>query len=166
LQETLLREPRPDDAAQRALTRYTLVTHLLDQAARVPGTTFRFGLDAIIGLIPGFGDAFTALVGMYGLVVARQLGAPASIQLRMLWNLGLDTVVGSIPLFGDLFDFAFKANTRNRVLLERWLSAPHSTHRTSALLLLALVALLVLMIVAAVWVAFATLRALVGASEV
>jgi hypothetical protein len=101
---------------------------------------------------------------MYGLVVARQLGAPASIQLRMLWNLGLDTLVGSIPLFGDLFDFAFKANTRNRVLLERWLSSPHSTHRTSAWLLLSLFALLVLMIGGAVWVAFAALRALVGAS--
>jgi hypothetical protein len=161
-----VRDPRSDDAAQRALTRYTLITHLLDQAARVPGTSVRFGLDAIIGLIPGFGDAFTALVGTYGLVVARQLGAPASIQLRMLWNLGLDTLVGSIPLFGDLFDFAFKANTRNRVLLERWLVSPHSAHRTSALFMLSLVALLVLMIVGAVWVAFAALRALVGASEI
>lgn len=160
-----MRDPRSDDAAQQALTRYTLITHLLDQAARVPGTSLRFGLDAIIGLIPGFGDAATALVGMYGLVVARQLGAPSSIQLRMLWNLGLDTIVGAIPLFGDLFDFAFKANTRNRVLLERWLSSPHSTHRTSALLLLTMLAVLIALIVGAVWVAFAALRALVGTSD-
>jgi uncharacterized protein DUF4112 len=163
---TRLRDPRSDDAAQRALTRYTLVTHLLDQAARVPGTSFRFGLDAIIGLLPGFGDAVTALVGMYGLVVARQLGAPASIQLRMLWNLGLDTVVGAIPLFGDLFDFAFKANTKNRILLERWLVSPHTTHRTSALLLLAMLALLIGLIVGAVWLAYALLRALVGGAGV
>jgi hypothetical protein len=161
-----LRDPRSDDAAGRALARYTLITHLLDQAARVPGTSFRFGLDAIIGLIPGFGDAFTACVGMYGLVVARQLGAPVSIQLRMLWNLGLDTLVGAIPLFGDLFDFAFKANTRNRVLLERWLVSPHTTHRTSALLLLSMFALLIGLIVGAVWLAFAVLRALLGANEV
>ena len=161
-----MRDPRSDDAAQRALTRYTLVTHLLDQAARVPGTSFRFGLDAIIGLIPGFGDAATALVGMYGLVVARQLGAPASIQLRMLANLGLDTIFGAIPLFGDLFDFAFKANSRNRVLLERWLVSPHTTHRTSALLLIAMIALLIGLIVGAVWLAFALLSALVGAGDV
>jgi hypothetical protein len=159
-----LRDPRNDDAGQQALTRYTLITHLLDQAARVPGTSFRFGLDAIIGLIPGFGDAFTALVGMYGLFVARQLGAPVSIQLRMLWNLALDAIVGAIPLFGDLFDFAFKANTRNRVLLERWRLSPHTTHRTSALLMLVLFAVLAGLIVGAVWVAFAVLRALVGAA--
>ncbi len=158
-----MRDPRSEDAAQRALTRYTLITHVLDQAARVPGTSFRFGLDPIIGLIPGFGDAVTALVGLYGLVVARQLGAPVSIQLRMLWNLGLDTIVGAIPLFGDLFDFAFKANTRNRVLLERWLISPHTTHRTSALLMLLWLALVVGLVVGAVWVAFAVLRALVGA---
>jgi hypothetical protein len=156
-----LRDPR-NDSSQQALARYTLITHLLDQAARVPGTSFRFGLDAIIGLIPGFGDAVTALVGMYGLVVARQLGAPVSIQLRMLWNLALDTIVGAIPLFGDLFDFAFKANTRNRVLLERWLIAPHTTHRTSALLMFVLLAVLAGLIVGAVWLAFAVLRALVG----
>jgi len=159
-----LRDPRADDAAQRALDRYTLITHLLDQAARVPGTSFRFGLDPIIGLIPGLGDAFTALIGMYGLVVARQLGAPVSIQLRMLWNLGVDTIVGAIPLFGDLFDFAFRANTRNRVLLERWLASPRTTHRTSALFLLLLLALMVGLIVGAVWVAFAALRVLFGAA--
>ena len=158
-----MRDPRTDNPGQQALTRYTLITHLLDQAARVPGTSFRFGLDAIIGLIPGFGDALTALVGMYGLVVARQLGAPVSIQLRMLWNLALDTIVGAIPLLGDLFDFAFKANTRNRVLLERWLVSPHTTHRTSALLMVALLALLFGLIVGAIWLAFALLRAVVGA---
>lgn len=157
-----MRDPRSDDAAERALTRYTLITHVLDQAARVPGTSFRFGLDAIIGLIPGFGDAVTAIAGMYGLVVARQLGAPLAIQLRMLWNLGLDTVVGAIPLFGDLFDFAFKANTRNRVLLERWRMSPHTTHRTSALLMLLLLAIAAALVVGAVWLAFALLRALVS----
>lgn len=164
-EEKPLQDPRPDDAARRALARYTLVTHLLDQAARVPGTSFRFGLDAIIGLIPGFGDAVMALAGMYGLVVARQLGAPASIQLRMLWNLGVDTIVGAIPLFGDLFDFAFKANTRNRVLLERWLMSPHQTHRTSALFLLSMLVALIGLIVGAVWLAFTVIRALAGTAD-
>jgi Domain of unknown function (DUF4112) len=152
--------PQLDDGAREALARYSLLTHVLDQAFRVPGTSWRFGLDALIGLVPGFGDALTALAGLYGLLVARRLGAPASIQLRMLWNLAVDTMVGAIPLVGDLFDFAFKAHVRNRVLLERWLLAPHVTRRTSALLLLAVVAALGALIVGAVWLAFALLQAL------
>jgi hypothetical protein len=150
---------------QAALARYSILTQLMDQAFRVPGTRWRFGLDAIIGLLPGIGDALTALVGLYGLLVARQLGAPASIQLRMLWNLAVDTIVGAIPLIGDLFDFAFKAHVRNRVLLERWLASPHVTRRTSALLLVALIAALLGLIVGAVWFAFYLLRALVGLSD-
>ena len=154
-----------DDDAQNALARYSILTQLLDQAFRVPGTRWRFGLDPIIGLIPGFGDALTALVGLYGLLVARRLGAPASIQLRMLWNLAVDTIVGAIPLVGDLFDFAFKAHVRNRVLLERWLISPHVTRRTSALLLLSLVAALAALIIGAIWFAFFLLRALVGLTD-
>ena len=154
-----------NDEAREALARYSILTQLLDQAFRVPGTRWRFGLDPIIGLIPGFGDALTALVGLYGLLVARRLGAPASIQLRMLWNLAIDTMIGAIPLIGDLFDFAFKAHVKNRVLLERWLLSPHATHRTSALLLLTLVAALMALIIGAVWFAFYLLRALVGLSD-
>ena len=155
--------PPPNNADERsALTRYTVITHVMDQAFRVPGTSLRFGLDALFGLVPGFGDALTGLVGMYGLVVARQLGAPASIQLRMLGNLGLDTLVGAIPLFGDLFDFAFKAHVRNRVLLERWVVIPRATQRSSALLLIVMLAGLVALIVGAVWLAVLLLQALFG----
>ena len=122
----------------KALTRYTLIADLFDQAFRVPGTSWRFGLDAIIGLIPGAGDLVGSLVGLYGILVARQLGAPASIQGRMLLNLGIDALVGAVPFLGDLFDFAFKAHVRNRVLLERWLQQPHRTQRASALSLIAI----------------------------
>ena len=122
----------------KALTRYTLIADLFDQAFRVPGTSWRFGLDAIIGLIPGAGDLVGSLVGLYGILVARQLGAPASIQGRMLLNLGVDALIGAVPFLGDLFDFAFKAHVRNRVLLERWLQQPHRTQRSSALSLIAI----------------------------
>src|SRR5215475_10361792 len=99
----------------KGLARYTLIADLFDQAFRVPGTSWRFGIDAIIGLIPGEGDLLGSLVGLYGIFVARRLGAPASIQIRMLLNLGVDAIVGAIPLLGDVFDFAFKAHVRNRV---------------------------------------------------
>jgi hypothetical protein len=124
----------------------------------VPGTSWRFGLDAIIGLVPGAGDLIGALVGAYGIIVARQLGAPAAVQMRMLLNLAIDALVGAIPLLGDLFDFAFKAQVRNRVLLERWLVKPHHTQRSSAVSLLAVLIGLVAVIVGTVWLAVLTLH--------
>jgi hypothetical protein len=108
-------------AAEKGLERYTIIANLLDQAWRVPGTKLRFGLDPILGLIPGVGDLATAVLGAYGVIVARQLGAPKHVQVRMLLNLGIDALAGSVPVLGDLFDFGFKAHVRNRVLLEKWI---------------------------------------------
>jgi uncharacterized protein DUF4112 len=114
--------PVEDPAHLRHLQRYSVIAKLLDAQFRVPLTRWRFGLDGILGLVPGAGDIATALVGGYGLVVAYKLGAPASIHARMVVNLLLDAGVGTIPIAGDLFDFAFKANIRNERLLQRWLA--------------------------------------------
>lgn len=142
----------------KALARYTVIADLFDQAFRIPGTSWRFGIDAIIGLVPGAGDLIGSLVGLYGIIVARQLGAPASIQIRMLLNLGVDALVGAIPLLGDLFDFAFKAHVRNRVLLERWRLQPHRTHRSSALSLIAILLGLIVILGGAIWITIWTLH--------
>lgn len=104
-----------------------MIAKLLDSQFRVPLTRWRFGLDGILGLVPGVGDVATALVGAYGLVVAYKLGAPASIHARMVLNLLVDAGVGSIPIAGDLFDFAFKANIRNQRLLTKWLEEQEKT---------------------------------------
>jgi hypothetical protein len=124
LGESLKVEPlrRPQDPAHlRHLKRLSVLARLMDAQFGVPFTRWRFGLDGLLGLIPGAGDIATALVGAYALVVAYKLGAPASIHVRMLVNLLLDAGVGTIPLAGDLFDFAFKANIRNERLLRKWL---------------------------------------------
>jgi hypothetical protein len=152
--------PPPDLANAERLRRYSLIVNALDQLFRVPGTRWRFGLDAIIGLVPGAGDIATASVGAYGLVVAFQCGAPASIQIRMLLNLLVDTAVGAIPLAGDLFDFVFKANVRNQRLLLQWLDRPGRTRRTSSLLLGVLLLALLVLVVGAVWLAIAAVRGL------
>jgi len=117
--EPLLRTENP--AHLRHLQRFAVIARLMDAQFGVPFTRWRFGLDGLLGLIPGAGDIATALVGAYGLVVAYKLGAPASIHVRMLVNLLLDAGVGTIPIAGDLFDFAFKANIRNERLLMKWL---------------------------------------------
>ena len=152
-------QPSGPDNDER-LQRYLLVANVLDQLFRVPGTRWRFGLDAIFGLVPGVGDIATGLIGAYGLVIAQQLGAPASIQLRMLVNLLIDAGVGAIPILGDLFDFAFKANVRNARLLTGWLGRPHETRRSSVLVLLAMLIVLIATVCAVVWLVFAAVRGL------
>ena len=148
-------DDRGGDDAQRGrrdLERLRSIQWLFDQAFGIPGTKWRFGVDALFGLVPGLGDIAGALVGVYALRVARNLGAPGVIQAHMLTNLALDALIGMIPLLGDIFDFAFKAQTRNLALLEGWLGTPERTQRRSrrGLILIPLAIVLV----------FATLTAL------
>jgi hypothetical protein len=120
-----------DAQARRELDRLRLVAKLFDAAFAVPGTKWRFGLDALMGLVPGLGDIAGALVGVYSLRVARNLRAPQAIQLHMLMNIALDALIGMIPSLGDLFDFAFQAQTRNLALLDKWMATPRKTARRS-----------------------------------
>lgn len=143
------------------LDRFLLIANVLDQLFRVPGTKWRFGLDAIVGLVPFAGDLVTALLGAYGLVIAQQLGVPGSIQIRMLLNLLVDAGIGAIPLLGDIFDFAFKAHVRNARLLQGWLSQPHAARRSSIFVLAGVLTLFIASIAAVCWLAFAALRGLI-----
>lgn len=121
------RDDRGDENARRGhrdLERLRLIAQLFDRAFGIPGTKWRFGLDALFGLVPGLGDIAGALVGVYALRVARNLRAPGEIQLHMLTNIALDALVGMIPVLGDIFDFAFQAQSRNLDLLERWVASP------------------------------------------
>jgi hypothetical protein len=79
----------------------------------VPGTGIRFGLDGMVGLIPGIGDSATALISLWFVLEGARLGLPKRKLARMLLNIGLDTAVGAIPVLGDVFDLAWKANRRN-----------------------------------------------------
>ena len=95
------------------------VAHLLDSAFVVPGTSYRVGLDPILGLVPGFGDLVSPLFTIGILWQARELGLPRVVQLRMIFNVAIDSLLGVVPLVGDLFDFAWKSNSMNLALLER-----------------------------------------------
>jgi Domain of unknown function (DUF4112) len=94
---------------------------LMDTAWGIPFTRWRFGLDSVVGLIPGAGDAVNLGVSLYTLNLARKLGAPNSLLLRMAANAGIDFGVGSIPVVGDIFDLFFKSNTRNLKMLTTFL---------------------------------------------
>jgi hypothetical protein len=115
---------------------------LLDEAFRVPGTGIRFGLDGIIGLVPGVGDVLAGILSLVIPVAAWIRGVPYVTLLRMAVNLAIGVLVGSIPLFGDIFDIAWKANRRNYLLLRRHLVEPHRHTGKDWVFLLVLVAFL------------------------
>ena len=151
----------PDDRAparEGALRRLDSLSYLLDNSIRVPGTNARFGADAVIGLIPGFGDAAGALMSAYIVVQAARLGAPVTSLLRMLLNVGIEALFGAVPVLGDLFDAAFKANARNVAMLRSELERPGSTRRSSTGVVLAVLVALVVILGAVGWLAFMVLR--------
>lgn len=112
-----------DAEAARRLTWLRRVAWLLDGAARLPGTRFRFGLNGLIGLVPGGGDAVLAALSLAIVWQARRLGVPRPVLARMLANVGIEFVGGLLPIAGDVFDMAFKANLRNLDLIESHLRA-------------------------------------------
>lgn len=156
----------PDDRAparEGALRRLDSLSFLLDNAIRIPGTNARFGMDAVIGLVPGFGDAAGSLMSAYIVVQAARLGAPVPSLMRMLLNVGVEAVVGAVPFAGDLFDAAFKANARNVALLRRELDRPGSTRRGSTGVVLAVLVALAVILGAVGFLAFTVLRTVWGA---
>jgi hypothetical protein len=108
------RVPNPDTLA--ALRRWAV---LLDSYFRIPGTQIRFGLDALVGLIPGLGDISTPMFAVMILLQAVRMRLPAVVQIRMVLNAALDMILGLVPVLGDVADVAWKANLRNLALLER-----------------------------------------------
>ena len=97
---------------------------LLDEAFRIPGTGIRFGIDGIIGLVPGLGDVLAGILSLVIPLAAWIRGVPYVTLLRMVVNLGIGVLVGTIPVLGDAFDIAWKANRRNYRLLTRHLDEP------------------------------------------
>ena len=100
---------------------------LMDSYFRIPSTQIRFGLDGLIGLIPGFGDALGAVISSHILTQAAQMGVPKSILLKMAFNIGFDAILGIIPVIGDVSDIVWKANQRNVQLLNDYLNQPEET---------------------------------------
>ena len=123
-----------DDAAERisripglsrsradTLMRLDALSRLLDNAFVLPGTNIRFGLDGIIGLVPGIGDLVSMGLSSYLIFEARRLGLPRWKIARMVGNVAFDTAIGVIPLIGDAADVLFKANRRNMKIIREHL---------------------------------------------
>ena len=131
--------PRLEDTVAKLLTRdekgeleiIRQIRKWMDEAVTLPGTKLKFGLDPIIGLIPGIGDLSSAAIGAYVLKAANKLGVPTIVMVRMLFNLAIDALIGLIPIVGDYLDVLYKANSKNVALVEQSILNRETTARSS-----------------------------------
>ncbi len=119
--------------AEQRVARTRRLAQVWDAALRVPGPPFAIGLDPLLGLVPGVGDALGAGVALWIVLEAARLGASASTLVHMVANVAIDVFIGAVPVAGDVFDFAWKANLRNVDLLERHVADPAVARRASTL---------------------------------
>jgi hypothetical protein len=155
--------PLPVTERSSADARSRAIAHWLDDAFRIPGTRLHFGLDPLIGLIPGMGDILGGLLSSYIVVEALRTKAPRALLVRMLANLGVDMVLAAVPVAGDLFDAGWKANSRNLRLLRQHLEHPDEAQVASRAFVALLIVGVVLIVVGTAVMSIFTLRWLLDA---
>lgn len=143
-----------------------LLSHVLDDFIRIPGTSIRFGLDGIVGFVPGIGDLIGGIASCIIIIAAWVRGVSYVTVTRMVANVAIEVVVGSIPVFGDMFDIAWRANRRNYALLIGSMDEPRKHTMQSWLFLgglcLVLAALILLPMLLLTWVFGSMMHALFG----
>ena len=153
------------DGKQRSLDELRRMARLFDAAFRVPGTQLTFGLDPLIGLIPGIGDLASPLLTIWILWQAATMRVPKVVLTRMVLNALIDAGVGAIPVLGDAFDFAWKSNEWNMALLERHVvpgARATSADYLFVILCVGIVIAAALVPILALWVTFSYARAALG----
>jgi Domain of unknown function (DUF4112) len=156
--EVLPPEDRHRSASLEALFRWLAV--VMDNFLRFPGTKLRFGVDPIIGLLPGIGDAASAIISTLALVYAARYRLPKILLVRMALNILINELVGIIPGLGDAFSFWFKSNLRNYELLRRYAAAPERARKADWIFVFAVVAVLFLIVCVGLIVSLLVFRAI------
>jgi hypothetical protein len=128
------------------------LSRYLDGLFRIPGTGWRFGLDALIGLIPNVGDTLTSFASFYILFAGVRYGVPKITLLRMAFNIGLDYVVGTIPFIGDAFDFFWKSNQQNMDLIRTRATGKDKGTTSDYLFVFGIIGFLILLLVGSILV--------------
>ncbi|HEX8076762.1 MAG TPA: DUF4112 domain-containing protein [Chthoniobacterales bacterium] len=123
---------------------------MMDDVVRVPGTKFRFGLDPLLGLIPGIGDTSSALVSAFALIQAVRLGVPKILLMKMALNVLVNELIGVVPVIGDAFSFWFKSNARNYDIIKSHRLGSNPPRRSDWLFVFGILAVLVLIVCAGI----------------
>lgn len=150
-------QPAPELTEHRraCLARVERLARVTDTGLRIPFTEIRFGLDAVLGLIPVGGDLAGLLLSLYLYSEASAAGAPARIRRRMIRNALIDALAGLVPVIGDFFDIAWRANSRNAELLRGWLhqelAPPGAQEKAESRLLWVLLAIAVVVVLLVVF---------------
>ena len=127
---------------------------IMDNFLRVPGTNFRFGLDPIIGLLPGLGDTGSAVISAMALIAAARRGLPKILLARMSLNILINEAVGIVPILGDAFSFWFKSNVRNYELLRKHAAAPRRSTTSDWIFVAGVLGALVLILIVSLALSF------------
>ena len=141
-------------------SRFRWLALIMDDFLRVPGTKLRFGLDPIIGLLPGIGDVTSAIVSAVAFVHAARSGVPKILLARMAMNILINELVGIIPGLGDAFSFWFKSNVRNYELVRRYAAAPERARKADWIFVFAVIGVLFLIVSAGLIVSLLVLQAI------
>lgn len=133
---------------------------IMDELVRVPGTKFRFGLDPLLGLIPGIGDTSSALVSALALIQAVRVGVPKILLARMSLNILINEIIGVVPVAGDAFSFWFKSNARNYEIIKNHRLGSSVPGRSDWLFVIGILVLLLLIVCAGIAISFLVLGAM------
>ncbi len=126
------------------------LSRYLDGLFRIPGTGWKFGLDALIGLVPNVGDTLTSLASFYILFAGARYGVPKITLLRMAFNIGLDYLIGSIPFIGDAFDFFWRANKKNMDLIRTRAVGKDKGTKSDYIFIFGLIGVLILILIGSI----------------
>jgi len=149
----------PEEKEKRAAVDplFKWVALIMDNVLRVPGTNLRFGLDPLIGLLPGIGDTASAVVSAFALIQAARAGVPKILLARMAANVLINELIGIIPGIGDAFSFWFKSNARNYELLKRHAAAPHRRTKSDWIFVIVVLGVLAVIVVTGIIVSLLVL---------
>jgi hypothetical protein len=136
------------------------LAYIMDEVVRVPGTQFRFGLDPLLGLIPGIGDTSSALVSAFALIQAVRIGVPKVLIMRMALNVFVNELIGVVPVVGDAFSFWFKSNARNYEIIKHHRLGTTAPKRSDWFFVIGILLLLFLIVCAGIAVSFLVLGAI------
>jgi len=156
----------PEEQAKKSQLEplFKWLAQIMDEFLRLPGTKFRFGLDPLIGLIPGIGDTASAIASAMTLIYAARCGLPKILLARMGMNILINEVVGIVPGIGDAFSFWFKSNSRNYDLLQRYWTTEspqrRRARRSDWIFVAIILVALAIVVTAGIFVTFLVLREL------